>query len=605
MQCHRHRGALLPLVAIMTVFLSGAVLANSLYSVRPMSAVVAGSLFETQFDEAAFSVATTINQRGNMFGYQLTHTGQYRTFNITEGTNPRLTVVDTQDFLGLAAREPRCFWFFCTTVQPFGIARLPEGASTGFVGQTIDESPLPGSLPENRFPGNFVQSNGAGMVATTQYDGQQHFGAIVVNDAVVLPTGVSWLVAINDNNAPQVLGYRGSHADCLVFGQNCPLPVDDDCPEEDELYKNPRQNQQTGHVPAGRAAGFYQCSARAGVAPLPSQRNNDHRQAGPPNSEPGAQGQGRRARSGTTAPVTVQDNGVVLLQMAADNTYDLLGFSAMLDDGTPMEMAFPLAMNASVAVIRADLITPTGRTPGRLLTCHFDPLALDTDGDGLVDCAGGWQPLDAPSVRTVLGFSLNAQGVLAGNLGHNSAGIGQPLVLDITGAAAPALLVSRVPQPGGWELSSIVALNNSGRAVGYGYRDCSAAPEALVLSPIGSSLPGELAFMPGHWLLDTQVDAGQGFSIAPAASGGSGQYLFRYSRKQPQELVWTPLGGWSADPLQQVADSQGHLCYRIEVTDAVDMSVTREVVVRYQVGAVSANPATPSLPAEVTLQALP
>ncbi len=554
------------LAALLLTLVSPATQADDGFLFRPLTEMTATSVFGQSFASHQYSVGTTVNQRGNLIGYQLTASGQWRGFNITPGSNPSLVIVDTPDFISLAAGEPVCFWIFCSSALPWGVMLTADGPVGQFVGRDPLLAPLPGSLPDSRFPGAFVNANRAGVVATSQQSDAGRFGAILFSNASLTLADAPWLTAINDNVPAQVLAYHGADADCLISGVGCTPPPSTDCHDDGDRHSNTRGKGHQSHG-KGHGYGHYRC--------------------GP--GKPGSDSyRGIRTSTDSAPSVAVESAGAgsSLITVAADGVISRLQFPSQLASGEGLSRMYPLALNNRTAVLRAD-IHGSSVWPGRLLRCDFEPLQQDGNGDGVVDCLNGLRPVEAPEtgieVRTVFGFSINNQGLLIGNSGFAGAGIGVPFQLDLNQLVVQAeLLANRLVGGDGWELGSVNDLNDGRRAIGHGYLNCSDAAQAVALMPL-TALSRGVGFRAGSWLHPATVAPGQNYSLAPQAKGGSGQYLYRYSARRAGDSDWTLLQDWSADALQATASAQaGDVCHRIELADALS-SAQRELIVRVRV----------------------
>lgn len=544
---------------------SSAVQANDGFLFRPLTEMTAASGFGQSFSSHHYSVGTAVNQRGNLIGYQLTANGQWRSFNITPGTNPALVIVDTPDFIALAAGEPVCIWIFCSAALPWGVMLTPDGPVGQFVGRDPLLAPLPGSLPDSRFPGAFVNANRAGVVATSQQSDIGQFGAVLFSNGTLTLADAPWLTAINDNVPAQVLAYHGADADCLISAVGCTPPPSTDCHDEGDRHTNTRGKGHQSHG-KGHGYGHYRCGP------------------GKPGSD-SYLGINAASESAVTASASA-GAGSSLITVAADGVISRLQFPSQLASGEGLSRMYPLALNNRTAVLRAD-IHGSSVWPGRLLRCDFEPLQQDGNADGVVDCLNGLRPVEAPEtaieVRTVFGFSLNNQGLLIGNSGFAGAGVGVPFQLDLNQVVAQAdLLANRLVGAEGWELGSVNDLNDGRRAIGHGYLACSGSAQAVALMPV-TALTGGVGFRAGNWLHPAAVAPGQNYALAPEAKGGSGQYLYRYSARRAGDSDWTLLQDWSADALQATASAQtGDVCHRIELADA-QSSEQRELIVRLRV----------------------
>ncbi|MCC1497799.1 hypothetical protein [Alcanivorax sp. 1008] len=549
------------------------------FIMRPLTEMTASSAFGQGFANHQYSVGTTVNQRGNLIGYQLTEAGQWRSFNVTPGSNPALLIVDTPDFIALAAGEPVCVWIFCSTALPWGVMLTLDGPVGQFVARDRLLAPLAGSLPDSSFPGAFVNGNRHGVVASSQLSDTGRFGAIVFNNGVVTLSDAPWLTAINDNVPAQVLAYHGNDADCLISAVGCEPPAPVSCHKDGDRHANTRGKGHHSHG-KGHGYGHYRCGR----------------------GKPGSNSYRGIATSAdfTTSTVATDSAGAgsSLITVAADGVISRLQFPSELISGEGLSKLYPLALNNRTAVLRADIHGSTV-WPGRLLRCDFDPLQQDGNADGVVDCIAGLRMIETAAigiqVRTVFGFSLNNQGLLVGNSGFAGAGIGVPFLLDLNQPGAEAeLLANRLIGAEGWELASVNDLNDGRRGIGHGYLNCGDSAQAVALMPLGG-LDDSLGFGAGDWLHLAGVAPGQNYEIAPQAKGGSGQYLYRYSARRAGDGDWKLLQDWSADALQATAGAQsGDVCHRIQLADAISQQ-HRELIVRLRVSAGSSVPVTPLL----------
>lgn len=549
------------------------------FILRPLTEMTAGSAFGQGFANHQYSVGTTVNQRGNLIGYQLTEAGQWRSFNITPGSNPALVIVDTPDFIALAAGEPVCVWIFCSAALPWGVMLTLDGSVGQFVARDPLLAPLPDSLPDSSFPGAFVNGNRHGVVASSQQSAAGRFGAIMFSNGVVTLSDAPWLTAINDNVPAQVLAYHGADADCLISAVGCEPPAPVSCHENGDRHANTRGKGHHSHG-KGHGYGHYRC--------------------GP--GKPGSDSyRGIASAAESTASAAASDNagaGSSLITASAEGVISRLGFPSQLVTGEGLSRLYPLALNNRTAVLRANIHGSTV-WPGRLLRCDFDPLQQDSNGDGVLDCIDGLRPIEAVQsgvqVRTVFGFSLNNQGLLIGNTGFAGAGVGVPFQLDLNQQDVQAdLLANRLIGAEGWELASVNDINDARRGIGHGYLHCGDSAQAVALMPL-SGLDGTLGFRAGDWLHLAGVAPGQNYVLAPQAKGGSGQYLYRYSARRAGDSGWMLLQDWSADALRAIAAEQtGDVCHRIQLADALS-SEQRELIVRVRIGADASVPVAPLL----------
>lgn len=580
------------LLLLVGVWLAGASLATPSWRFTPIEQGLPPSEFTDAFSTRQLSIGTTVNNRGHLIGYWLDEAGTYHGFNILQGTNPEYLIWNTPDFVYLSAGEPTCFLFFCSLVVPWGMRFEGDLATSAFLTTHIGSSPLPGSLPFSRLPGNFVDSNAAGVVATTQVAGDLQFGAIVDAQGAVVREDVRWLVAINDLAEPLVLGYRGEAA-CDVYGECIPP---DECDEEGDRHSHGNGGGQgNGHTSHGNGHGYGHDPCR--------DKGNPHHDDDEPEIAYLPQG---------------DDGGAVVLRFNADRSvtdFELPVQGRFGADTVALTNLFPLAMNDTELVVRADVIVEGMRYRQQLLHCRFDALQLDADLDGVLDCVDGLNllltPDDTLRLATVLGYSLSQSGVLAGNLGFRDSGVGVPFVLDLR-APLPqlALLANRAMGTQGWELNVVTDINATNRMIGFGFDQCSQRPDAYFLTP--ETVPAsDLAFVPGTPALSARVAPGSVLSLAPAVTGGSGSYMFRYLRFDSGGAQWQEIQGWANQSLQmQAPDIEGQFCLRIQVADTANPDDLRERVIRYTVsedaGGNPAQPADSTLAAEVaeTLPAL-
>ncbi|MFP5383175.1 MAG: hypothetical protein ACLGHG_03805 [Gammaproteobacteria bacterium] len=524
-------------------------------------------VYAVNYGPERISLGTAINNNGHLFGFRVTEAGILRSFNIAFGTNPKMTSVETDNFVALSGSDTSCWWIFCTTEYPFGMRVLDDGtAVTAFLNTVIGTSPLPGSLPYALFPGNFVEENRNGIVASTQVDLVSQFGAFLHPGGVTVLADVPWLAGINDLAHPLALGYDGLDGDCLVFGENCaPLP------EECEADGSDTHSNTTGrgHESHGRGHGYghYKCRSDADAD--------------------GADG------AGTGSTAILPDTGALLLRLStSDYSVSRYRFPRFVTAGDALyaaRLVFPLAINDSRAILRGDVVLGDGTLDQRLLSCSFDGSAPDADGDGVVDCIGGLQLVGgvAGSIRvgTVLGFSLNNAQTLAGNLGYSAAGIGAPFVVDVAAAVpVPVLLSNLATGSAGWEIHNITDLNQNGRMIGYGYRDCGAFPQAFFIDP-GTAPASTIRFHRGAFERPALLETGDLLLLAPTVSGGSGLYEFRIRTRTPADSEWTLLSDWSADAsvFAPAENFRGDVCFHVEARDALAPESSSEMVVRYRV----------------------
>lgn len=525
-------------------------------------------VYAVNYGPERVSLGTAINNNGHLFGFRVTEAGILRSFNIAFGTNPKMTSVETDNFVALSGSDTSCWWIFCTTEFPFGMRVLDDGtAVTAFLNTVTGTSPLPGSLPYALFPGNFVEENRNGIVASTQVDLLTQFGAFFHPAGVTVLADVPWLVGINDLAHPLALGYDGLDGDCLVFGENC-APLPEECAADGTDTHSNTTGQ--GHESHGRGHGYghYKCrdDAVAGTS---------------------------TAGTADTAPALLPGTGALLLGLSSSD-YSVTRYRFPLqvtagDAAHAVRHAFPLAINDSRAILRGDVVVGSSTLDKRLLSCSFDGSAPDADGDGVVDCIGGLQLVGGVTgsirVGTVLGFSLNNAQTLAGNLGYSAAGIGAPFVVDVAAAVpAPVLLSNLAAGSAGWEIHSVTDLNQNGRMIGYGYRDCGTFPQAFLIDP-GTAPASAIRFHRGTFESPALLEAGNLLALTPTVSGGSGHHEFRIQTRTSADVDWTLLADWSADAgvFAPAESFRGDVCFRVEARDALAPESSSEMVVRYRV----------------------
>lgn len=534
--------------------------------------------YRQQFADQQLSIATATNNNGLLYGFRVTGDGMVRGFNIAFGSNPQMTAVDSEHFIALSAADVTCWWIFCNTEYPFGVRIVEDaesgvrGAVTAFLNTPTDGTALPGSLPFLAYPGNFVDENRRGVVASTQVSAEAQFGVLFHTGGVTQLDDVPWLVAINDLEQPLVLAYGGADGPCQVFGEDCAPPPPQECVDD----PNPGKGGGNESRGKGHAWGHNKCRDGA---------------------EDGNNGGGNDGRGGDSGAVIGNGNGALLIRLLPDGSTLRYRFPASVVAGDALRATanvFPLALNDNTAVLRGDVLNGDTVLDKRLLACRFDPASPDTDADGVVDCQGGLRLLGgtAGSVRagTVLGFALNNAGVLAGNLGFSAAGIGYPFLLDINADAPRAEpLANLATGADDWEINVLTDLNQSGKLVGYGYRNCAAQPEAFFLNATAGGTAGGLRFARGNFEFPALLPAGTPLAVQPTVLGGSGDYEWRVERRTPADSEWQLHSDWSADvPAVDPGDHRGDLCLRIAVRDAQSPALQRQTVVRYFVGSETA-----------------
>ncbi|MFZ5724060.1 MAG: hypothetical protein ACOY33_10435 [Pseudomonadota bacterium] len=529
-------------------------------------AIPSMAAYKQQYADQQFSVLTATNNNGVLYGFRMTTAGMVRATNIKFGSNPLMTAVDSEHFVALSGADVTCFLgIFCNTEYPFGL-RITDGqhAVTAFLNTPTNGTALPGSLPFVQYPGNFVDENRRGIVASTQLGLTTQHGVLFHGNSYTELLDVPWLVAINDLAEPVVLAYGGaaSEGTCSVFGEDCP-PVPDSCvPGDEDTHEHGNGHENgNGHHSHGNGNGYghYKCD-RHDVA---------------------------------DGPAFVPGNSAILIRLFSNLTTVRYGLPASVNlDGVehPVADVFPLAINDSRAVLRGDVLVNGTVYKKRLLSCVFNPAAMDANADGIADCIGGLLLVGdlEHSVRagTVLGFSLNNAGMLAGNLGYTAASVGMPFLLDLNAAVPEAVLVANLADnAGSWEINALTDHNQTGKLVGYGFRDCAAKPQAFFLDPKTTApAGGALRFGVGSFEFPALLAPGDVLDIAPSVSGGSGSYEFRVSVKTPADSGWTLLSDWAADAGSYDPGSyQGDVCLRVEARDAAAPTMQRSEIVRYRV----------------------
>lgn len=545
------------------------------------------SALRTDYADQVLSIATAVNDSDQMFGFWLTPAGVFHTHAAKFGINPLGDVLDTGNFIGLTGNNITCVWFLCRHFA-FGIRVVPPadpaGVATGitaFVNTPMDATVVPDSLPYTLNPGNFVDENAAGVVASTQVDAPGQYGVLLHAGGAVYLEDVPWLVAINDLAEPLVLGWNGSNGDCLVYGEGCPADVDDGsddtCVDE---HGHRHRGHGRGHESHGRGHGYGHdrctCSSAtprsAARAPVP-----------------------RDGFDGDDPPGTIvidpdgPANASLLIRLLADGSTVRYAFPQTVTGTDDLANAFPLAINGSRAILRGDVRIGDTVLDKRLLSCAFNPAALDADADGVLDCIGGLLLVGGAGnsirVGTVLGFTLNESHVLAGNLGYNAAGTGAPVLVDVAAATPAAESLANLADIGaGWEVSALTDMNNDGKLVGFGYRDCGSEPRAVFLEPLDTASVPALRFGRGAFEFPAHLLPGATLAITPTLYGGSGVRELRVQVKTPDDSHWTLLSDWSATTASWPSGSyQGDICFLIEARDVVAPAAVARTVVRYSV----------------------
>lgn len=581
------RTAVLLLLAAMTASAQGALPAGYTFQ-GILEAIPPGSLHDGYAQQVA-SVATAVNASNSIVGFWLRPDGTFVTHNMQFGTNPKFLSLHAENFIGLSSSNSSCFglfgMFLCKT---YGIRVIPPaeegGVATGvsaFFNTAPDASVVPGSLPHAQFPGNFVEENATGVLATTQVDALGQFGVLVHKKGAVTLEDVPWLVAINDLPEPLVLGWNGSNGDCLVFGEGCPDDGDMTCFNE---HGRPHRGHGRGHEEHGNGHGYGHDKCVCSSQTLQARTRTPVARTGIDLD-----------LSGTTPDVDfdASPNESLVIRLLADGTTVRYRFPQSVTGTDDLANTFPLAINNTHAILRGDVRVGSHVLDKRLLSCAFNPAALDADGDGVIDCIGGLTLVggsDASTrVGTVLGFTLNNKGILVGNLGHNAAGTGAPFVLDILDPAPEARLLANLA--GGtaqWEITSATDLNDNGLITGYGYRNCGAQPEGLFLTEATSAPAGTLRFARGAFEYPALLEPGGVLAITPTLTGSTGEPEFRVQIRTPADIDWSLLSDWSATPARWAAgDYLGEVCFRIEARDTAAPAAVVETVVRYLVAEVT------------------
>ena len=460
----------------------------------------------------------------------------------------------------LAAGEPTCIWFFCSFITPYGIRIHDEVGESAFLTSAIGASPLPGSLPMSRFPGNFVDANAAGVVATTQVAADTQFSALIKAGQVTLLEDINWLVGINDLPEPMALGYRGQ-AECAVYG--C-VPDPDECEEAGDAHEHQKGK---GHEEHGQGNGYgHDPCHRANIT-----EKKGNVQEVSVEADPQATGE------------------VVVVQLTADGVrqYRVDSAAGNALPATSASNLFPLAINNQTLVLRGDVVMDGLRYHQQLLRCDFDPLSLDADNDGALDCITGIEPLYSPDnslrFQTVLGFALNNAGMLTGNLGFTTSGMGVPVVMNINQDSEPDLLANHINGHGDWVLNALTDINASADVVGFGFSQCSDQPDAWFANPVALGV-SDFGFALRSVELDTRVPPGATREWSAQARGGSGAWVSRYHLYDPMLGGWQLLQDWGTLPVTLPASAAGTvLCLREEIADLGNPDDLRQRVIRLDV----------------------
>lgn len=576
-------GALMTLSALLLIVLPttayGDTGATAEYQFHSLPESVAEGDFSERLSERRFSMGTALNNDGRLFGYTLDEQGVFHGYSVLLADNPEMAASDHPGFMILAA--PDCGSIFsCLFSALFGIRIDEEGARTALLSSEVDS---PASVPFINFPGEFVQANAAGIIASTQLGEESQQGMVLdpARPGPIMLEDIPWLVDINDNDAPQILGYRGAVGDCLVYGENC-VPPPDLCDGDDE---HPSSNQGQGEG-EGHAWGQHPCH-RPWLGIEYHARN--HCSEDEEGCEPVP---GHGSENEFTGPLPAR-NESVLIQWHDEGSPIQYRFPEHL--GTPwahmtVSEVFPLALNDNTALLRANISDSSNVYWQRLVQCEFEPAGPDTTGDGLVDCIGGLQPVQPPEsgtrIRTVLGFSLNNMNTVMGNLGYRSSGIGMPFVLYLDDdTPAPEPLTNLVRGNEARELHTITDLNESGRTIGYGYTDCGVMPDTFFLIPDTESSDSAPRFdrnsLPGT---NTRVSPGDSIELSPSTRE-DGSHEFRFLSRTPDDSDWALQQDWSSQEHYSL-DTSGHegpLCLRIQLRDSGNEHPLREQVVRFLV----------------------
>lgn len=558
--------------------------------------------FTELYTERDLSVASAINNNGFVIGFWLTPDDTFMTHSLQLRSNPKGVVRHTENFVGLSGSDVSCFPLFetieiCANPEfPYGTrilmpadSSLPVTPVSAFVHTPFTSVAVADSLPFMRYPGNFVDENSGGVLATTQISQTAQYGVLVRGTEQVTLADVPWLVAINDNpEKPLIIAYDGDDAGCLIYGTGCE-PEPNAC----DYDPNPGHGGHRGRESSGHAWGHNKC--KDGVV--------DGNNGG---------GNNRSLRGNTAVRVVAPPTpatGALLLQLMEDNSVTRYRFPRSVPLGIANGAAteiFPLAINNTRIVLRGDVTLGSTVYDKRLLSCEFDPESLDADNDHIVDCLGGLQLVGGiyNSIRagTVLGFTLNNNDTLAGNFGYNASGVGMPMIVNLATVTPTAEVLSNLALgTQGWELNTITDMNRHGQMSGYGYKDCSLYPEAFVIEPLGSEPTAGVRFLRGEFEHPAYLPPRTVLPITPTMTGGSGAYEIRVHVKKPAETEWTLFADWTTSAGSwNPGDYQGEVCFRIEARDPSAPAATeQQTVVRYSVG-VSEPPADDNTPGSDT-----
>lgn len=563
------------------------------------------SAFAEAYGDGVLSVGTAVNNANQIMGFWMDGDEVFTTFSIGFGDNPLSASRKTQNFVGVAGGEPACnsligLFTGCAYEYPYGVrilpattAGTPDSVVAAFLNTPFSSTAVSGSIPYLFYPGNFVEENAAGIVASTQQSLDAQFGVILREVVEVVIGGpdirstlaitlddVPWLIGINDLAEPLVIGYDGTgdaDGNCLVYGPGCKPPVNA-C----DYDANPGNGGQNGNEESGNRWGHNKC--KDGV----SDGNNGG----------GTNGSGATAtttESGVTrAGDVTASSGALLLHLRADNTVQRYRFPTSVPLGLVAGTAskvFPVAINNARVVLRGDVKLGDTTLDNRLLSCRFNSEQLDTDTDLVVDCIDGLELVgglqNSIRVGTVLGFTLNNDDLLVGNLGYNTSGVGLPVVVNLATVTPAAEWVGNLAAgTRGWELNTITDMNASGRMTGYGYKDCSLEPEAFYIVPQASEPQAGVRFQRGAFEYPGYLRERTPLRLQPTLAGGSGAYEVRVSIKTPDEAAWELLADWSADAgTWNPGSFQGVVCFLVEARDpAAPAAQPQHMVVRYSVG---------------------
>ena len=533
------------------------------------------------FAERRFSMGTALNDNGRLFGYTLDKEGEFHGYSVRLADNPEMAASDHPGFVFLAAAN--CGGIFdCLFGTPmYGIRIRDEGAQSDLLvhDSGTATSVVPGSLPFINFPGEFVEANRQGIVISTQIGPEEQY-SVVLDPQRASPfylNDLPWVMDINDHERPQILGYRGSLGDCLVYGKNC-VPPPDECDKEDD---HPANNQGQGD---GHAWGQNPCH-RPWLGIEHHARN--HCSETDEGCEP-APGEG--AGTDFDGPLPA-GNKAVLVQWNGTDEPQQFAFPEKLGRGNgdaTVSEVFPLALNNDTALLRGNISDSQQVHWQRLLVCRFDADEPDPQGNGQVECNNGLQPLEpletGTRIRTVLGFSLNNAGTLIGNTGFRSSGIGTPFRLDIHDSAPEVEpLYNLVSGMEGRELHTVTDINEKGETTGYGYTDCGTRPDTFFLIPEDNEEAQGPRFLSGSFPdLHSRVAPGESVTLSPETEASGTQ--FRYRGRTPDAEQWETLRDWGTSPLDLAPEDEGPYCVQIQARQGTDSdSPVRDAVVRLDV----------------------